>query len=138
MRRRHVQHLHDFIREVDLFAGREERVVRPDAVRHARRLALQAAHAVQHLLVRDYGCPFEARRFPSTRAPDPGVDVPSRVREVLVAARVMLVGAGVDDLANRLVGDGPDCGQYLVAHRGRARVDEEQSVGVHLHADIRA
>ena len=137
VRRRHVQHLDDLVGEVDLLAIREERVVRPHAVRHARRLALQPAHAVQHELVRDHGCAFETGRLPATRPADSCVEIPASVREVLVAAGVMLVGAGVDDVTDWLVGDGLDCRQHLLAHRGHTRVHDEQSVRRDLNHDVR-
>ena len=65
---------------------------------------------------------------------------PSRITKIQVenprVAGVRVVGARVDDLANRLVRHLADRGDHLLAHRCHARVHDEHAIRIDLQSDV--
>jgi len=59
-------------------------------------------------------------------------------RQGLVAADVIRIGAGVDDVSNGLRRDPFDRGDDGIGLRGSARIHDDDAVLAHLDADVRA
>ena len=91
------------------------------------------AHPVEDVFVGDHG--GASRRICADVAAGNRL---ANLGEVLVAPDVIGMGVGVDDVADRLVGELPDLRQNLVAHLREGRVDQQHPVVSHLNGDVAA
>ena len=71
-------------------------------------------------------------------APRMAQDRLPRFRELVVAAHVIVVGTGVDDVANRTIGQPPDRSQHCVRHLRRTGVHENDTRRTDLRGDVTA
>jgi hypothetical protein len=132
MRRRMVHHLDAFVIQVHRLDLRDIGVGGPGAERKRRLLSRGCADAVEHVLVGEYlGCLLAGGDLAR-------IQIDARPRNPLVAADMIRIRAGVDDQANRRLGDLPHLGEHLVGHGRRAGVDQDDAVLSHLHHDVAA
>ena len=60
------------------------------------------------------------------------------LREIVIAARMVGVGAGVDDELDGLLGERANGGESLRAHLRKAGVDEHDGIFAELNGDVGA
>ena len=111
--------------------------VRPGAAGRGRRIAVLHAHAVENLLGRNHRRAF-ARAGPDIAHHVAARDRASGLRQFLVAARVIPMHMRIDDVTDRLVGNGSDRRQHLVAEPRIHRVHQQNAFFTHLHGDVAA
>jgi hypothetical protein len=107
----------------------------PHGFRKLRLPARRRAHAVLHVLFGQDGRAAAVRRHVVQAAGRH--DRFARARELLVAAHVVQVGVGVDDVADRLSGELSDLGQHQIGPLGEAGVHDHDAVGADLDGDVR-
>ena len=102
-----------------------------------RRIAILPAHAVENLLGRDNGSALARAGADVAHHVAAGDGAPG-LRQFLVPAGMIAMHVRVDDVADRLVGHGPDRCQNLVAYPRVHRVHQQHTLFAHLHGDVAA
>ena len=138
VRGRLVQHLDRFTVQVDVLPRVVERLGRPAAGRVRRRRSRRCRHAPQDAFEgEDRGHrPHEVPLLPGN--PRVRKERLARLRQHLVAADMVGIRPGVDDVANGLRRDSFDGGDDCRGVGRRPGVHDHDAVVAHLHADVGA